>query len=808
MANLAHDLRLATRTLLKRPGFAMVTVLTLALGIGANSAIFSVVNAVLLEPLPYEEPNALINVWTQFPEQGRSRFPVSEAEFLDYRAETDLFEELGAFACGPAVLTGDERPLRITGCMTSAGLWSVLRSEAKLGRVFLPGEDRPGGASLVVLSDGLWRSRFGGDPAVMDRAILLDGESYTVVGVMPEAFVFPSSAAQLWIPLVVDRASITDRSGHYLTVIGRSRARIGTPQVLAEMDVVSERWASDYEHAHPLNAVTMKEQLVGSVRTPLFVLLGTVGLVLLIACVNVAGLFLARAEGRQKEMAIRTALGAGRGRLLCQTLAESLVLAIAGGALGLLLAVWGVDALLAIEPGNLPRAERIGVDGGVAAFTLAVSLLSALAFGLVPGLRASSRSLSPALVSGAREIGEGVGRPRLRGALVVAEIALAVVLVVGSALLLRSFWNLVQIQPGFEPTSVLSARISLPQVRYPEPGDVEAFFPELVLKLEALPGVRSVSHVSNLPFAQGLRTERFEHVDREFRPQDPFPAVGHQTVGPGYFRTLGIPLRGRDFTASDTKSSPRVVIVNETLARSFFRGDEALGQRVLIVASKPKEVPFEIVGVVGDVRHDGLAVPPQPTVFVPHAQESFYGYGLPRRATLVVRADITPGTLAEPLRRAVWELDPDLAISDVTTMEAVLAGSVARQRLTALLLGIFSGVALLLAAVGIYGLLSQVVGGRTRELGVRIALGASRGDVVRLVLGRGLALTLFGIAIGLFAALALGRVLSSLLFEVSATDGASFAATAVILLAVAVVACYVPARRAASVDPTEALRAE
>lgn len=537
MSNLAHDLRLAIRTLLKRPGFAAVTVLTLALGIGANSAIFSVVNAVLLEPLPYEEPEALVNVWTQLPEAGRSRFPSSEAEFLDYRAETDLFEELGAFACGPAVLTGDERPLRITGCMTSAGLWLVLRSHAKLGRVFLPEEDRPGGAATVVLSHGLWRSRFGGDPDILDRTIVLDGESYTVVGVMPEAFAFPSKGAELWIPLVLDRASITDRSGHYLTVIGRVRAGIGLPQVLAEMDVVSERWARDYEHAHPLTALTMKEQLVGNVRTPLFVLLGTVGLVLLIACVNVASLFLARAEGRKKEMAIRSALGAGRARLLSQTLVESLVLAIVGGALGLLLAVWGVDALLAMEPGNLPRVDRIGVDGGVAAFTLAVSLLSALAFGLVPGLRASRRSWSPALVSGAREIGEGVGRPRLRGALVVAEIALAVVLVVSSALLLRSFWNVLQIQPGFEPTGVLSARISLPEARYPGPGDVEAFFPELVRKLEALPGVRSVSHVGSLPFAQGLRTERFDHVDREFRPQDPFPAVGHQTVGPGYFRS-------------------------------------------------------------------------------------------------------------------------------------------------------------------------------------------------------------------------------------------------------------------------------
>ena len=808
MSNLVRDLLLATRTLLKRPGFAAVTVLTLALGIGANSAIFSVVNAVLLEPLPYEEPDALINTWTQFPEEGRSRFPSSEAEFLDYRAETDLFEELGAFACGPAVLTGDEHPLRITGCMTSAGLWSVLRSEAKLGRVFLPDEDRPGGAPIVVLSDGLWQSRFGGDPDIVDRAIVLDGESYTVVGVMPEAFTFPSQGAQLCVPLVLDRASITDRSGHYLTVIGRVRAGIGLPQVLAEMDVVSERWARDYEHAHPLTALTMKEQLVGNVRTLLFVLLGTVGLVLLIACVNVASLFLARAEGRQKEMAIRTALGAGRARLLSQTLAESLVLALVGGALGLLFAVWGVDVLLAMEPGNLPRVDRIGVDAAVAAFTLAVSVLSALTFGLVPGLRASRQSLGPALTSGAREVGESARRPRLRGILVVAEIALAVVLVVGSTLLLRSFWNLLQIQPGIEPTGVLSARISLPEARYPDPGDVQAFFPELVHKLETLPGVRSVSHVSNLPFAQGLRTERFEHVDREFRPEDPVPAVGHQTVSPGYFRTLGIPLRGRDFTANDTKSSPRVVIVNETLARSFFRREEALGQRIRIYASKPREVPFEIVGVVGDVRHEGLAVPSQPTVFVPHAQESFYGYGLPRRATLVVRTDIAPGTLAEPLRRAAWQLDPDLAISDLTTMEALLTRSVARQRLTTLLLAVFSAVALLLAAVGVYGLLSQVVGGRTRELGVRIALGASRSDVVRLVLGQGLALTLIGIAMGLFVSLAMGRVLSSLLFEVSATDGASFAATAVILFAVAVVACYVPARRAASVDPTEALRSE
>ena len=336
------------------------------------------------------------------PRRGEAAFRRQKRSFSIIASRRTLFEELGAFACGPAVLTGDERPLRITGCMTSAGLWPVLRSDAKLGRVFLPAEDRPGGAAIVVLSHGLWRSRFGGDPDILDRTIVLNGEIHTVVGVMPEAFAFPSKGAGLWIPLVLDRASITDRSGHYLTVIVRVRAGIGLAQVLAETDVVGERWARDYEHAHPLTALTMKEQLVGNVRTPLFVLLGTVGLVLLIACVNVASLFLARAEGRKKEMAIRSALGAGRARLLSQTLAESLVLAIVGGALGLLLAVWGVDALLAMEPGNLPRVDRIGVDGGVAVFTLAVSLLSALAFGLVPGLRVSRRSLSPALVSGAR----------------------------------------------------------------------------------------------------------------------------------------------------------------------------------------------------------------------------------------------------------------------------------------------------------------------------------------------------------------------------------------------------------------------
>jgi len=547
----------------------------------------------------------------------------------------------------------------------------------------------------------------------------------------------------------------------------------------------------------------MKEQLVGNVRTPLLVLLGTVGLVLLIACVNVASLFLARAEGRKKEMAIRSALGAGRARLLSQTLAESLVLAIVGGALGLLLAVWGVDALLAMEPGNLPRVDRIGVDGGVAAFTLAVSLLSALAFGLVPGLRASRRSLSPALVAGAREIGEGAGRPRLRGALVVVEIALAVVLVVSSTLLLRSFWNVLQIQPGFEPTGVLSARISLPEARYPGPGDVEAFFPALVRKLEALPGVRSVSHVGSLPLAQGLRTERFDHVDREFRPQDPFPAVGHQTVGPGYFRTLGTPLRGRDFTASDTESSPRAVIVNETLARSFFRGDEALGQRILIYASKPREVPFEIVGVVGDVRHLGLDTAPSPAMYVSSSQDTSH-----RSVAIVLRTSLEPTSLMPSVRALVASLDRDLPVFAVMTGDEVVGSSMAERRFAMTLLAIFAGVAVVLAIVGIYGVMSYSTSLRSHEIGVRMALGAQDGDVLRLVVGQGVRLAVFGLGVGLAGALMLTHLLDGLLFGVTANDPVTYAGAVVLLFAAAVVASFLPARRAAHISPIRALRCE
>jgi len=801
-----RDLRLAARGLASRPGFAVVAVLTLALGIGANSAIFTLLHGVLLAPLPYPEPDRLARIWTQFPEDGQFRFPASAAEYLDYRDETRLFDRVAGWSCGDLVLSGEDTPQRLGACGATADLWPMLGLTAAAGRLFGPEDDRPGAEPVVLLSHSLWQRRYDGSPAVLGRRLRLDGDPTTVVGVLPEDFALRPDA-ELWVPLALDRQAIRERSGHFLSVAGRLSPGATLEQVREEMAAVTGRWERQYDHAHPMTAEPFAEAVVGSARTPLWMLAGAVGLVLLVACANVAGLLLARGEARRREMAVRAALGASPGRLVSQVLAESVLLAGAGGALGLLLAVWGVDGLLAVVGGSLPRSGEIAVGAPVLAFTLGISLLTALVFGLLPGLRAARTGPAGELRSGDR----AGSRSRLRGALVVAEVAVAVVLVAGSGLLVRSLWNLLQVDPGFDTEGVVAVRLDLPGSRYPERDDIAPFFPRLVDRLRALPGVASVSTTTSLPLAEGLRPEGFRRLggpgDRAGDREEPSP-MGYVGVAPGYFHTLGIPLRGRDFTAADRAGAPRVAIVDEALARTYFPGEDPVGQRIQVLASRPDDVPFELVGVAGAVRHEALGVAPEPTVYVPHAQMVEHGFRPPRSAVVTVRTEGNPTDLGAVLRREVARMDPELALSELGSLDALRRTSVARPRLLAVLLGAFSVLALVLAAVGLYGLMAQLVGQRRREMGVRMALGADRGAVVRRVVGQGLRLTLAGLALGLAGSLGAGGLLRSLLYEVGTADPASFAATAVLLLLVALAACWLPALRAARVDPAAVLRAE
>lgn len=802
-------LRQSVRSLAKRPGFVVVTVLTLGLAIGANTAIFSLVDAVLLRPLPYPDADRLVQVWTQFPEEEMWQFHVSPAEFSDYRDETHLFDSLAAYFTGASVMTGGDRPERVEFAATTASFWPTLGVEAAIGRVYGPAEDRPGNSEFVVLADSLWRQRFGGNEDVVGRRLMLDGTPYTILGVLPPGFAFPGPEVQIWGALGLDPATFQGRTGHYLEVVGRLAPGAELEQVQAELDTVTRRWSGEYEHAHPMTAVDLREQIVGDVESALWILLATVAAVLLIACANISGLLLARASARHHEMAIRSALGSDRGQLVRYFLGESVVLSACGAVLGLLLAAGALRALHLLSPENLPRLDEVSISGRVLLFTLVLSVLTTFIFGILPALRASLADPGTVLKEARSDAARASASAGLRAGLVVAEVAVALVLVVGAGLLLRTLWNLQRSDPGFRPEGVLTGRLFLPDTRYPEPHQVEAFFGRLVEEVEALPGVDEVSHVDRLPLWNDLIIERFEIEGQPRNADDVPPSAAIQVVAPDYFSVMGIPqVAGRRFQASDRVGSPRVVLVNETLARSFLADRDAVGRRLRILASRPVEVPFEVVGVVADIKDSSLSAPPQPTLYVPHAQAVEYLGGISSGATLVVRTSQAPGGVAEGLRRKVRELDPELPIFDVQTMDSVLSKVLAQPTQTALLLSAFSAIALILAAVGIYGLLAQLVGQRTRELGIRFALGADRRTVIGQVLRQGVLLALAGVVVGLAAAAGMSRLMESLLFGVEPLDPVSFSATALLLTAVALLAGFVPAYRASRVDPMRALRAE
>jgi putative ABC transport system permease protein len=796
-----QDLKYGLRMMRREPGFASIAVLTLALGIGANTAIFSVVNAVLLRPLPYRDPARLVTVlhdgWK----------PVAPANFLDWREQSQSFESIAAAQSWNLTLTGLDRPEQLNVLQTSVEMFHLLGVDAALGRTYGAGEDQPGREHVVVLSHGLWQRRFGGDRSVVGRQVTLDGEPYTVVGVMPPDFQFApfwATHAEAWLPLNLG-ARVTDRRGQSLRVFARLKPGVTREQAQAEMETVSRRLEEQYPRTNEGLTVavdSLHEKVVGKSRPALLVILGAVGFVLLIACANVANLTLAKSAMRRKEIAVRIALGAGRGRVIRQLLTESLTLSLAGGGAGLLLASWSNTALASLGPDTLPRVRTVGLDTNVLLFTLGLSVLAGLLFGLAPALRSTKTDLTKSLKDKARGSSSDRHQERVRQLLVVGEIAVSLVLLVGGGLMMRSFLRLTSVDPGFDPRGVLTATVPLAGPRYSTDEQRAAFFRRLTEQLGAAPGVKSASAINHLPLGGDVWTFGFTVEGRPAPSDAERPSAVYRVARPDYFRTMGAALlKGREFTERDDASSPGVVIVNEAFARRQWPGEEPLGKRITLNGEGTKQ--REVVGVVRDLKQGEWASEPKQEMYLPHSQAAS-----PRSMTLVIRASSDLSKIEPLVQREVWAIDKDLPVSQIIDMEDVVAESVGQQRFNTLLIGVFAASALILAAVGVYGVMSHTVAQRTHEIGVRMALGARERDVLGMVIRQGLLLTLFGLAIGLVGALALTRVMNSILYEVSATDPLVFVGVAAALTLSALLACYVPARRATKVDPMVALRYE
>ena len=810
-----RNLRYAGRMLSKSPGFALVAIVTLALGIGANTAIFSVANALLLRPLPYAHPERLVLVYAAKPDAPRAIQPFSFPRATFVSEKSRAFSGFAPFTNENFNLTGLGDPEQLSAARVSWNFFDVLGVRPAIGRAFMPAEDRPGAQAVCLISHALWTRAFAARADIAGQNITLDATPYTIVGVLPRGFQFAplGTGVDLWAPRVFDLNITTPaqiRGGvGFLSAVARLAPGVSAGQAEAEMDILDRQYKRenprmpDADPAQTMRARDLQEQTVSNVRTAVLILCGAVGLLLLIACANVAALLLSRALARRKEMAIRAALGARRAALIGQLLAESVLLALAGGAFGIALSGWGTHALAALGRGNLPRVEEIGIDWRVMAFTAALSLVTGVLFGLLPAMQLSRQDLNPVLRAEGRGSAGSRRRNRLRGALVVAQVALSMVLLVGASLLIRSFVRLRNVSAGFDARNVLTMKIALPPARYPKGPQMAAFYDQVVKQVSVMPGVQSAAVCSALP----VRPVRFSPVLVEGQPnfstETPLaarPILAIQMVSPAYFRTLRVSLReGREFTEGDSAEEPLVAMVNETLVRRYWPRDNPIGKHLLLGRMVR---PTEVVGVAADVNNLSLAAAPEAEVYVPFPQRPWASMNL------ILRTAGDPHNWAAAARAAVAAVDRDQPVTGVNTMEEVLATSTAQQRFSVFLLGVFSMTALLLAAVGLYGAIAYSVAERTQEMGIRIALGAATGDILRMIVGQGLTLTLAGLAIGTMAALAVTRLMSGLLFQVSAADPASFAASALLFAAIAALASYLPARRATRVDPTEALRYE
>jgi predicted permease len=806
LETLVQDLRYGIRQLRRNPGFAAVVIVTLALGIGATTAIFSTVNGILFRPLPYPRSDRLISVLQAGPGIGN---PVSYPNFFDWQAQNHVFSGMASYHGAEFTLTGAGEPLHVRGETVSAGLFGLLEVKPFIGRGFEPQDDQRG-ANVVILSHSLWRDRFHSDRSVVGRSAALDNKTFTIVGVMPAGFQFPPAGhTDLWTSVAVDWESgsniMTGRAYTTLSVIARLRPDVGLAGAQADMDVIARRLAQKYpqSNARQMTVRITREldSIVGNVRFPLLIVLGVVVGVLLIACANVANLSLARNATRGREIAIRSALGAHRARLFRQLISESLLLALFGGAAGIVLAAWGAQALVHVAPENLPRIQRISVDWRVVVFALVLSLVTGALFGILPALVSSKTSLAGCLKEAGPASSHGISQRRLRGGLVIGEIALALMLLVGAGLLIATYLRLDHVDPGFDPHNILTFSLDLPSPPYTRAAQ-KNFMDQLLPRLRSIPGVRSAAVDWTLPFSAEVDSAGVDFEGRRFAPGYT-PSIRLDAVTPGYFRMMSIPLlRGRTFNDRDTASSLPVVMVNEAFARKYFPRGGVIGKRIRPTISVGSTLPWrEIVGVVGNTKLGGLAENFQPEYYLPFAQFPVFN-------TIVLRTQVKPLTLVPAARTVIASMDKNVPVYDVSTMENYLASSVARSRFSTLLLGLFGGLALVLSAIGIYGVVSYSVSQRTHEVGIRIALGAGRQDVLQLVLRQGMVLALIGIAIGIAVALGLTRFLSSLLYGVKPTDPVTFIAVSVILAGVALLACYIPARRAAKVDPVVALRHE
>jgi putative ABC transport system permease protein len=797
METFLNDVRYGFRLLISKPGFTAIAVLTLALGIGANTAIFSVVNAVLLRPLPYPQPERLFTM--------RSNQSLPDLE--DIQSKSESFEYLGGVVMQAQDYTSEGEPLQVQAALINADLLKALGARAAIGRTISGEEDRFGGDPVVVLSHGFWQRQFGGDSNILGRPIQLSGNSYAVIGVMPADFVMPSETPDLWASVrVVNPTAGRFRGVHFLRTYLRLKPGVSLRQAQVEMESI-DRWLADKEPADNKGRHTVllsiHDRVAGDSRPALLILFGAVALVLLVACANFANLLLARAAARHQEIVIRAALGAGRARLVRQMLTESTLLSLLGGAGGLLLAVWGIDLLTALKPANLPRLSSIRIDGWVLVFTVAVSILTGVIFGLLPALNASKLDVNEALKESTRASTGGAGRHRVRSVLVVSEIALALVLLIGAGLLIKSLWRLRAIDPGFNPENLLTMRIELPESRYRELTRQIRFRERAVEVLNSAPGVEAAM-VSELPMSGDHLMHNFIIDGRPPLAPGEEPELETRTVAGDYFHTMGIHLlQGRDFTSADRADTPMVGLVNESFVREYFPDQNAIGAR--IAWARGNRQWMTIVGVVGDVRHYGLNLPEEPAFYTSYLQ---LDQPWKRWMYVVVRSDANPSALAGEIKNQIWSIDKQIPLTRLFTMTEVMSLSLGAQRFNMTLMGIFAAVALLLAAVGIYGVVSYSVTQRTREIGIRMALGAEAGDVLKVVLTQGLRLAAAGIAIGLGAAFALTRVMSSLLFGVTATDPVIFASISLIVTGVALGAAFIPARRATRLDPMIALRYE